>query len=130
MYGARGWGIVEEACDFNRISKNTLDVMWQVVAKNQSRFVPFLNAKAKWLGKEKLPWYDLIAPLGEERSDIPYEEAVNDIIRYFGEVSPKMARFVKKAIDSGWVESEDRKDKQSGAFCTNLPKKAASRGSL
>ncbi len=122
MYQARGWKVLEEPCDYNRISEKTLSAMWDAVAKNRGRFIDFLKAKAKLLGLEKLSWYDLEAPLGQEKGEIPYEEGAAFIVKHFHEVSPKMAQFAKKALDSAWVEAEDRKDKQPGGFCTNFPK--------
>lgn len=123
MYGARGWkSVLEDPCDYNRILPETLQAMWDTVAKNRSRFLPFLKAKAKILGVKKLSWFDLDAPIGKQKSDIPYAEGAAFILKHFQEVSPKMAAFCKKALEQGYVESEDRKTKQPGGFCTNFPK--------
>lgn len=122
MYGARGWDLLEEPCNYNRISPKTLSAMWGAVAKNRARFMPFLQTKARLLGLKKLSWYDLDAPLGPEKEDIPFVEGGNFIVQQFQAVSPKMAQFAKKALASGWVEAEDRPGKQPGGFCTNFPR--------
>ena len=48
-------------------------------------------------------------------------------MKHFHRVSPKMAQFAKAALEGGWVEAEDRKNKQPGGFCTSFPKSRQTR---
>lgn len=129
MYGARGWkSVTEDPCDYNRIQPETLNTLWDVVAKNRHRLLPFLKAKAKCLGLKKLSYYDLEAPIGQQQqSDISYSEGVAFILKHFHEVSPSLAAFSQKALENGYVETEDRKGKQPGGFCAHFPKSREAR---
>ncbi|WP_216830113.1 M3 family oligoendopeptidase [Alkalihalobacterium elongatum] len=122
LYEKRGWtNVLKEPLEINRMSEATLNAMWDTITKNKTRFMPYLERKAKYLGLEKLAWYDVHAPIGSSSSSIPYEEAAETIIEQFGKFSPKMAEFTKMAFEKDWVEAENRPGKRPGAFCTTLP---------
>ncbi|OLO42222.1 oligoendopeptidase [Alkalihalophilus pseudofirmus] len=122
LYEKRGWtNVLKEPLEINRMSEATLKAMWDTITANKSRFLPYLERKAKHLGIEKLAWYDVHAPIGSTSSTIPYEEAAETIIEQFGKFSPKMAEFTKMAFEKNWVEAENRPGKRPGAFCTTLP---------
>ncbi|WP_209123441.1 M3 family oligoendopeptidase [Alkalihalobacillus sp. BA299] len=122
LYEKRGWtNVLKEPLEINRMSKATLQAMWNTITKNKSRFLPYLERKAQYLGIDQLAWYDVHAPIGSASSTIPYEEAAETIIEQFGKFSPKMAEFTKMAFKKNWVEAEYRPGKRPGAFCTTLP---------
>jgi pepF/M3 family oligoendopeptidase len=122
LYEKRGWDdILKEPLDMNRMSKATLDAMWQVIVENKPKFVAYLERKAKLLGVEKLSWTDVDAPLGQASGKISYEQAAEDIVEQFGKFSPKLAEFATMAFNKRWIEAEDRPGKRPGGFCTSLP---------
>lgn len=122
LYEKRGWDdILKEPLAINRMSKATLDVMWQVIEENKPKFVAYLERKAKLLGVEKLNWTDVDSPLGQVAGKITYEQAAEDIVKQFGNFSPKLAEFAAKAFNRRWIEAEDRPGKRPGGFCTALP---------
>lgn len=122
VYEQRGWDSVhKEPLAINRLNKETLQVMWDVIDRNKDVFVKFLERKAKLLGLDKLAWVDVTAPLGDATRTISYDEGAEIIVEQFRKFSPKMADFAVKAFESAWIEAEDRPGKRPGGFCTGFP---------
>lgn len=122
LYERRGWEeILKEPLAINRMSQETIDVMWQVINENKSIFVSYLERKAKLLGVKKLSWSDVDAPLGNVSGKVTYEEAAGEIVKQFRNFSPKLADFAVEAFNKQWIEAEDRPGKRPGGFCTSLP---------
>ena len=123
-YEARGWhSVLEEPLEMNRMSRETLDAMWDAVARNQDRLIPYLTAKARILGVDKLSFADVDAPLaaGGHRRAVSYEEARRFIVDQFAKFSPEMADFADACFERRWIEAEDRPGKRPGGFCTSFP---------
>ncbi|MGP0586546.1 M3 family oligoendopeptidase [Paenibacillus timonensis] len=128
LYEKRGWDdVLKEPLAINRMSKATLDAMWQVIVANKPKFVAYLERKAKLLGVDKLSWTDVDSPLGQATGKITYEQAAEDIVQQFGNFSPKLAEFATMAFNKRWIEAEDRPGKRPGGFCTSLPKSKQTR---
>lgn len=127
-YEARGWtDILKEPLAYNRMSRQTLDAMWQAINDYKPVFVKFLNRKAKLLGLKKLSWFDVEAPLETTGKKITYEQAADFVIRHFHRFNPKMADFAEQAITHRWIEAENRPGKRPGGFCTSFPLTSVSR---
>lgn len=121
---------LEKPLTYNRMKKETLNVMWETIKKNKQPFVDFLTRKAQLFGDEKMAWQDQDAPiiLGNlEEKTYSFDEAADFIIKNFEKFSPKMARFAEKAFEKSWIEAEDRPDKRPGGYCTELPETKESR---
>lgn len=129
LYANRGWDdVLKEPLEINRMSRETLDAMWQAVTEAKPVFVKYLARKAKLFGVDKLSWADVEAPLGgKEGGKIPYEEAAASIVKEFNGFSPKMAEFAAYAFNQSWIEAEDRPGKRPGGFCTTLAESKESR---
>lgn len=112
----------------NRLDAQTLDAILAACTELRPTLVRYLDAKAALLGKPKLDWWDLDAPLGGgDVSRLSWAQAERTITDAFGAFAPELADFARKAISQGWVEAEDRGGKRPGAFCTDLPLNAQSR---
>ncbi|MFD2670728.1 M3 family oligoendopeptidase [Marinicrinis sediminis] len=127
MYKHRNWEVLQEPLHMNRMSEQTLQVMWQVISEQKSRFLPYLERKAKLLGKDKLSWVDVDAPVGEASKTYSYDEAAAFIVAQFGKQMPKLATFAEMAFEEGWIEAEDRSGKRPGGFCTSFPESEETR---
>lgn len=122
VYEGRGWSsFLKEPLDINRMSQATLDAMWHAVSSNKMPFVAFLEAKAKYIGVDKLRWADVDAPIGDTNTRFSYEEARDFIVRHFRQFNPDMADFAASCFDKRWIEAEDRPGKRPGGFCTSFP---------
>ena len=127
-YRHRGWDSpLKRALKENRISQATLEAMWAAVDSAKDRLVTYFHRKAKLLGLESLHWYDELAPLGGSVRSLSYDEAADFVVEQFHRLSPRMAGFARLALESRWVEAEDRPGKRPGGYCTSLPVSRQSR---
>ncbi|WP_019908657.1 M3 family oligoendopeptidase [Paenibacillus sp. HW567] len=128
LYNGRGWeDVLKEPLGINRMSRESLDMMWDVITRSKPALVAYLKRKAKVLGLESLAWVDVDAPVGKSSGKIPYDEAAKDIVAQFRKFSPKMADFAERAFDSNWIEAQDRPGKRPGGFCVSFPESKESR---
>jgi pepF/M3 family oligoendopeptidase len=122
---------LEEPLEFNRMSKATLDAMWQVVDDNKGIFQPYFARKKQLLGLSQLGWQDQVAPitaLGDYQPQaVAYDDAARFIIDKFAQFSPKMATFAEQAFTKQWIESENRPGKQPGGYMASVPDTKESR---
>lgn len=103
----------------SRISRKTLDAMFQAIAECRPFIQQLGKAKAKALRQEKLAWYDCEAPLAiPSLNRYTWEECVSMVDKAFGRAYPDLCAFFKEALAKKWVESEPREGKRPGAFCT------------
>lgn len=122
LYGLRGWNDpLREPLKLNRMSEATLDAMWKAVAEGIEPLKRYLAEKARLLGKPKLAWHDVDAPIAASQAKIGYDEAAHIIMDAFDQFSPDMAKLARRAFDESWIESEDRPGKRPGGFCTSFP---------
>ena len=119
---------LHDSLNDNRISKETLDAMWSAVKRHRGSLCKFMDKKAKLLGKEKLSYSDIHAPIGNrEESNISWEEGCDLIVEQFKHFSPKMSAFAQMALEKGWVDSQILDSKRAGGFCTMFPLSGYSR---
>ena len=78
----------------------------------------YWKLKAKWLGVDKLEYWDRGAPLPTTvQRDIPWAEA-KEIVRaaYVG-FSPKLAGIVDEFFEKNWIDAPARPGKEVAAYC-------------
>ncbi|MFO0091599.1 MAG: M3 family oligoendopeptidase [Armatimonadota bacterium] len=114
----RGWGHPLEYVLFdNHMDRASLDAMMSAAQKSFPDWRRYLRAKAKALGHEGgLPWYDMFAPLGEERS-YEYAEAEHFVEDMFRRYSDKMGDLARTSYDERWTDAGPKRGKRDGAFC-------------
>jgi oligoendopeptidase F len=128
LYALRGWNDpLREPLKINRMSRETLDAMWAAVGRGIEPLKRYLEIKAKLLGKVKLSWHDVNAPIATSQTKIPYNEAAELITEAFQQFSPNMAKLAQTAFTERWIEAEDRSGKRPGGFCTSFPRSRQSR---
>ncbi len=114
----RGWeSPLSEAIFNSNIDETTLSAMLDSARAAFPHFRRYLQAKAKFLGKAQLPWYDLFAPVGKEAKSWSYDEAIEFVAEQFGTYSPKMREFALKSHRENWTDVSPRPGKTDGAFC-------------
>ncbi|MCM0582567.1 M3 family oligoendopeptidase [Weissella diestrammenae] len=126
MQKAHGFNdYLSEPLMLNRMSKKTLETMWQVVDANKTMFKPFFERKAQLLGLDGIAWQDQVAPittLGDYTpTELSYDAAAQLIIQNFKQYSPKMADFAAHAFEHRWIEAENRPGKQPGGWMESVP---------
>ncbi len=118
----RGWNTaLDEALFSSHITRKSLEAMQSACREQFPVFQRYLKAKARFLGKPTLAWYDLLAPVtvGTPRH-FSWADTTEFVTEVFGSYSPKLAAFAQKTFDEGWHDVPPRKGKRSGAFCMSV----------
>src|SRR5699024_9296641 len=121
LYRQRGWRLLKEAMEANRIQEETVQTMVSAIKENMSIAQSFFSRKAELMGLKKLSWYDTSVPSFTSENELPYREAAEKIITQFHNFSEKLGDFAEKAFRERWIEAENRKGKMHGGFCANMP---------
>lgn len=111
---------IHSSLDAARIDRKTLEAMLTAMKDSFPMFRKYFDAKAKKLGKEKLAWWDVFAPMGKTDKVYSFEEARDFIIDNFSKFSPDLAAFTRRAFDNNWIDAEQREGKRGGAFCMEV----------
>ena len=104
----------------NDLPDEVIDTLLEVTRKNIGIFHRYFHLKAQKLGMEKLRRYDIYAPLAESDKRYSFQEGADLTFEAFDRFDPKFAGLAKRVFDQGHVDSEVRKGKMGGAFCSTL----------
>lgn len=105
----------------SRMDEETLNAMISVMEENLGEFQRYFLKKAELLGRKgKLPYYDIMAPVGNKNMTFTYDEAKDFIVKHFSSFSSKMGDMALKAFENRWIDWGIREGKRGGAFCSNL----------
>ncbi len=107
--------------DMARMDRATLEAMLGAMRDSFPMFRRYFRHKAKLLGKEKLAWWDLFAPMGKTSKVYSFDDARDFIVTQFATFSPELGAFAQRAFDNRWIDAEQRDGKRGGAFCMGLP---------
>ena len=103
----------------NDIPDEVVDTLLGVSEENSRVFQRFFNLKARLLNTKRLRRYDIYAPVTSSDKRYSYEQAVNLTLDCFAEFDPKLETLAQQVFRAGHVDSEARKGKQGGAFCSS-----------
>ena len=103
-----------------RMDRATLNAMLGAMKDSFPMFRKYFKHKAKLIGKEKLAWWDISAPMGKTDKVYSFEEARDFIVENFNKFSPELGAFAKRAFDNNWIDAEQRDGKRGGAFCMGV----------
>ncbi|MDP1545975.1 MAG: M3 family oligoendopeptidase, partial [Anaerolineales bacterium] len=106
--------------DSARMDRATLNAMLGAMKDSFPMFRRYFKHKAKLIGKKKLAWWDLFAPMGKTDKVYSWDEARDFIVGNFNKFSPDLGAFAQRAFDSGWIDGEQREGKRGGAFCMGV----------
>ncbi|OIN94747.1 MAG: hypothetical protein AUJ21_04455 [Anaerolineae bacterium CG1_02_58_13] len=111
---------LHSAIEKARIDHPTLDAMLAAMKDSFPLFRKYFNHKAKLLGKDKLAWYDLYAPVGSGGGSVTYEEARDFVLEHFKNFSPELSAFAQRAFQKNWLDAEMREGKRAGGYCAGV----------
>lgn len=102
----------------NQVEDDVVEAMVKTVKQNYNRLSHrYYSQKAKWLGLNKLEYWDRNAPLPESKDEkIPWEQAKDIVLHAYQEFSPEMAAIGKQFFDRPWIDVPSQVGKESGAF--------------
>ena len=107
--------------DTSRIDRETLDTLLSVMKESFPIFRRYLKAKAKKLGTEQLPWWDLFAAVGKNERRYSWPDAMKFILAQFHRFDERLEKLAQRAFDHRWIDAEPRNGKRGGAFCMDVP---------
>jgi oligoendopeptidase F len=102
----------------NRVTDQVIDDMVDSVRTSYPRLSHrYYSLKAKWLGKERLDFWDLNAPLPSNPIRVfPWTEAREIVSNTFQRFSPQMAKIAGRFFNENWIDAPIRLGKAPGAF--------------
>ena len=114
--------VLDQMLDINKMDKQTLSVMMESIEAHLPAFRSYLKAKSRLLGhKNGLPWYDLLAPVGQNPPTFTYEEAYHYLRDIFTGFDKDMGAFISSAFENRWIDALPKQGKIGGALCADLP---------
>ena len=110
----------------NDLDDTTVETLLDVCRRNSIVFQDYFKQKAKMLGVKKLQRHHLYAPLSikaSNRKRFTYGKAIDTVLQAFEDFHPKFREFAEKVFNEQHVDSEIRKSKLGGAFCSSISPK-------
>ena len=102
----------------NLVEDEVVDALVEAVVEAFPRLSHrYYSLKARWLGLEKLAYWDRNAPLPEsDDRRIPWEEAQATVLDAYAAFSPDLAAEGRRFFENAWIDAPLRPGKTSGAF--------------
>lgn len=117
----RGWADpLDVALHQNAIDRDVLDAMFAAMERTYDALRGHLRRRARMFGGEGLAWYDLFAPLGDDRTTYTFDEARTLLFDTVAPLSPRLESMLHRAFDERWIDAEPRSGKFGGAYCTEI----------
>ena len=101
------------------VPDKTVETLAQTVRDNYKNIAHrFYKLKAKWLGVEKISYWDRNAPLPfADDTEYGWDDAVKIVLEAYKAFSPKLYDIAKDFFENNWIDVPPRDGKRSGAFC-------------
>ena len=102
----------------NQVEPEVVDALREAVTAAYPKLSHrYYAMKAKWLGLEKLEYWDRNAPLPEtDDREIPWAEAQQTVMEAYAGFAPKMADLAQPFFEKGWIDAPVKPGKSPGAF--------------
>jgi oligoendopeptidase F len=102
----------------NQVEPEVVAALEQSVVKAFPKIAHrYYKLKAKWLGLEKLEYWDRNAPLPDtDDSFVGWDEARGIVLDAYTAFSPELGRIGAEFFDKRWIDAPSRPGKTSGAF--------------
>ena len=103
----------------NQVEDMVVDALIQAVGEAYPRISHrYYGLKARWLGLERLEFWDRNAPLPEDvDTRRPWADAKVVVLDAYRSFSPTLADIVDAFFQGRWIDAQLRPGKDSGAFC-------------
>ncbi len=102
----------------NQVEDGVVNALVEAVQKAYPRLSHrYYSLKARWLGSEKLNYWDRNAPIpGDDDRIIPWGEAVDLVLTSYRAFSPRLADIGQRFFDNAWIDAPVAPGKAPGAF--------------
>jgi oligoendopeptidase F len=102
----------------NQVEDDVVDALVAAVRSSYPRLAHrYYALKARWMGVERLDWWDRNAPLPEDGDrNIPWAQAKDIVLQAYGSFAPQLAEIAGRFFDRGWIDAAPVPGKDPGAF--------------
>ncbi len=102
----------------NQVEAEVVDALTDAVKASYPKLSHrYYKLKAKWMGQERLDYWDRNAPLPEDDDRlITWDEARDTVLEAYGRFSPDLAEMGQEFFDKPWIDASVRPGKSPGAF--------------
>jgi len=123
LYAGRGVAHFLDPAAFDAgIERSTLETLLGVVKERAEVARAYLRRKARLLGRHRLGFQDLMAPLPlKSHARIPWSDARERVLAAFAAFSPELSEFAESAFAAKWIDYQPRPGKRPGGFCSTSP---------
>jgi len=109
---------LEYKLDDNNIPVVVYDNLVSAVNANLAPLHKWVSLRKKVMGLDEIHAYDLSVPLvPKEKKDVPYDEALTNILKGLKPLGDKYLKDMKNGFDSGWIDVYETEGKYSGGYC-------------
>ncbi len=98
------------------VERTAFDAMQAAVDDSLGDFRRYLAAKARLLGKDRVAFWDLFAPVGDAPEQ-SWPDATATVEHAFAGYGDDLAGLASRALAERWVDAGPRAGKVGGAFC-------------
>jgi oligoendopeptidase F len=82
----------------------------------------YYTLKAKLVGLDRIAYYDRFAPVGDDPSKVPWDEARELVTNAYADFAQVSGDVAERFFTDHWIDAAVRDNKRTGAFCaTNVP---------
>jgi oligoendopeptidase F len=102
----------------NMVEDEVVAALTQAVVGSYGKLAHrYYGMKAKWLGLERLEYWDRNAPLpDDEDRDVSWPEAKSRVLAAYGAFNPELAAIIEPFFEKRWIDAALRPGKAGGAF--------------
>ncbi|MCP4394835.1 MAG: M3 family oligoendopeptidase [Alphaproteobacteria bacterium] len=102
----------------NQIEDEVVEALASTVKNNYENLAHrYYALKAKWMGKDKLEYWDRNAPLPDsDTKEYSWQDAKDIVSSAYSRFSKDMATIGQQFFDNNWIDVPQREGKDSGAF--------------
>jgi oligoendopeptidase F len=106
----------------NDTTDEAVQVLVDTVVSRYDVVQRYYTLKARLLGLDRLSFYDRMAPLDDDPTQVPWGEARQIVVGAFADFSSETGDIVERFFRDEWIDAPPRDGKRPGAFCaTNVP---------
>ena len=117
------WRKFERPISSRNLANQVEDEVVEALIQAARDFYPRIShryyaLKARWLGLDRLEFWDRNAPLPEDADTRrPWADAKVVVLDAYRSFSPTLAEIVDRFFEGSWIDGQLRPGKDSGAFC-------------
>jgi oligoendopeptidase F len=82
----------------------------------------YYRLKARLLELDRIAFYDRMAPVSQDATSVPWDEARDLVLDSYGDFSADARAIAGRFFDESWIDAPPRENKITGAYCmTRVP---------